>query len=179
MRGVTGRALFLTVVLALAAWEPARAEIYKCVGADGKMLFTGDRSQCPGAERHQSTGRIEKMPARPPATVRRPPARRRGGAIGNAAAKEALWRGKKIRAETELQGLEGRLEYMRQAVGWCNRGDVLFAEDDTGIRRSYDCRDVHNEYEQLKARQAGLRLYLGEGLEEECRRAGCLPGWIR
>ena len=50
---------------------------------------------------------------------------------------------------------------------------------ETGIRRSYDCRDVDNEHEQVKARLAGLRLYLDDGLEEECRRAGCLPGWIR
>ena len=49
----------------------------------------------------------------------------------------------------------------------------------TGIRSSYKCRDVDNEYEQVKARLAGLRLYLDDGLEEECRRAGCLPGWIR
>ena len=68
---------------------------------------------------------------------------------------------------------------MRRAVGWCNRGHSLFTEDETGIRRSYDCKHVHNEYEQAKAQLAGLRLYLEEGLEEECRRAGCLPGWIR
>ena len=61
----------------------------------------------------------------------------------------------------------------------CNRGHALYVEDETGIRRSYKCRDVDNEYEQAKARLAGLRLYLDDGLEEECRRAGCLPGWIR
>jgi chloramphenicol 3-O-phosphotransferase len=68
---------------------------------------------------------------------------------------------------------------MRRAVGWCNRGHAVFTEDELGIRRSYDCKDVHNEYEQVKARMEGLRLYLEEGLEDECRRAGCLPGWIR
>jgi len=177
-----GRALLLTAVLALAAtagWEPVRAEIYKCVGADGKTLFTSDRSQCPGAEQHQPRGRIEKVPAQPRARTRRPPARSRRSGIGSPAGSEALWRGKKVRAEAELQGLEARLEYMHRAVGWCNRGHALYAENEMGIRRSYDCRDVYNEYEELKARQAGLRLYLEEGLEEECRRAGCLPGWLR
>jgi hypothetical protein len=177
MRGVAVRALLLTAVLALAAWEPGRAEIYKCVGADGKTLFTSDRSQCPDAEAHQSTGRIEKVPAQPRRSMRRAPARRRS--LGSVAGGEALWRGKKLRAEAEVQGLEERLEYMRQAVGWCNRGHSLFTEDEVGIRRSYDCKHVHNEYEQAKAQLAGLRLYLEEGLEEECRRAGCLPGWIR
>ena len=178
MRGVMARAVLLTAFLALAGSEPGRAEIYKCIGADGKTLFTGDHSQCPGAERHQLSGRVEKMPAQSRSSGRRVPARLRRG-VGSVAGSEALWRGKKLRAEAELQGIEGRLEYMRRAVGWCNRGHALYAEDEMGIRRSYDCQDVHNEYEQLKARMSGLRLYLDEGLEEECRRAGCLPGWIR
>ena len=38
MREVMARALLLTAVLALGA--PGGAEIYKCLGADGKMLFT-------------------------------------------------------------------------------------------------------------------------------------------
>ena len=57
------RAFLLTAVLALAASEAGQAEIYKCIGPDGKTLFTSDQSQCPGAERHQSSGRVEKVPA--------------------------------------------------------------------------------------------------------------------
>ena len=178
MRGVMARAFLLTAVLALAASEAGQAEIYKCIGPDGKTLFTSDQSQCPGAERHQSSGRVEKVPAQSRSSYRRAPARLRRG-VGTVAGNEALWRGKKLRAEAELQGLEGRLEYMRRAVGWCNRGHSLYAEDEMGIRRSYDCQDVQNEHEQVKARMSGLRLYLDEGLEDECRRAGCLPGWIR
>jgi len=174
-----GRSLVLAAVLALVAWEPARTEIYKCVGADGKTLFTSDHSQCPGAERHESSGRLETVPTQARPSVRRPPARLRGRVIESVAGNEALWRGKKLRAETEMRDVEGRLEYVRRAVGWCNRGHDLYTEDETGIRRGYDCRSVQNEYEQVKARLAGLRLYLDEGLEEECRRAGCLPGWIR
>ncbi len=178
MRGVMAGAFLLTAVLALAASEAGQAEIYKCTGVDGKTLFTSDHSQCPGAERHQSSGRVEKVPVQSRSSVRRAPARLRRG-VGSVAGNEALWRGKKLRAEAELQGIEGRLEYMRQAVGWCNRGHSLYAEDEMGIRRSYDCQDVQNEFEQLKARMSGLRLYLDEGLEDECRRSGCLPGWIR
>ena len=179
MPGIMARALLLTAILGLVAWHPGRAEIYKCVGADGETLFTSNRSQCPGAARHQPAGRVEKLPAQSKSSVRRAPARFRSHGISSAAANEALWRGKKLRAETELRDLEGRLEYVRQAVGWCNRGHALYSEDETGIRRGYDCKNVYNEYEQVKAQMAGLRLYLEEGLEEECRRAGCLPGWIR
>jgi hypothetical protein len=173
------RSLLLAAVLALGTSEPARTEIYKCVGPDGNTLFTSNRSQCPGAERHESTGRVETVPSQSRSPVRRPPAIRRGPAIGGAAGNKALWGGKKLQAETELRDLELRHEYLRRAVTWCNRGHTLYTEDDTGIRSGYDCRDVKNEFEEVKARQAGLRLYLDEGLEEECRRAGCLPGWIR
>jgi hypothetical protein len=178
MRGISSRSLLLVTVVALVVWEPALAEIYKCVGADGKTLYTSDQSQCPGAEEHQSTGRLETVPSQPHPSVRRSPARGRR-TIEPVSGGEALWRGKKLRAETELRDLESRIEYVRRAVGWCNRGHALYVEDERGIRSGYDCRNVHNEYEEMKARMAGLRVYLDEGLEEECRRAGCLPGWIR
>lgn len=168
----------LVAVLALVAWEPALAEIYKCVGADGQTLYTSDQSQCPGAEEHQSTGRLETVTSQPRPSVRRSPARSLRS-TPQVAGGEALWRGKKLRAETELRDLEGRLEYMHRAVGWCNRGHDLYVEDKRGIRSGYDCGKVQNEYQQIKARVAGLRVYLDEGLEEECRKAGCLPGWIR
>ncbi len=179
MRGVMFRGLLLTAVLALGTSEAAQTEIYKCVGPDGETLFTSDLSQCPGAERHESTGRIETVPSASRPSVRRSPASRSSPAIGGAAGNPALWSGKKREAETELRALEERHDYLQRAVGWCNRGHDLYTEDDTGIRSDYDCRDVKNEYEQVKARIEGLRHYLDEGLEEECRRAGCLPGWIR
>jgi hypothetical protein len=179
MRGVKGGSLLLAAVLGLGAWEPARPEIYKCVGADGKTLFTSDPSQCPGADRHEPTGQFEKVPTQSRPSVRNPPARLRGRGTASPAGNEALWRGKKLRAEAQLRDLEGRLEYVRRAVVWCNRGHALYTEDETGIRRGYDCRNVHDAFEETEARLGELRVYLDEGLEEECRRAGCLPGWVR
>jgi hypothetical protein len=179
MRGVKAGSLLLAAVLVLGAWEPARTEIYKCVGADGKTLFTSDSSQCPGAERHEPTGRLEKVPGQSRSSVQRPPARLGSHGTASPAGNEALWRGKKLRAEAELRELEGRVEYVRRAVVWCNRGHALYSEDETGIRRGYDCRNVHDEFAEIEGRLAELRVYLDEGLEEECRRAGCLPGWIR
>jgi hypothetical protein len=179
MRDVMALPLLVAAALVLGSSEPAGTEIYKCIGADGKTLFTSDPSSCPGAEAHQSTGRVESIPSTPPASRERPPARRRVTRGSGVAGNEALWRGKKLRAETELRDLELRSQYLYKAVGWCNRGRTLYIEDEHGIRSDYDCKNVDNEYEELKARMAALRLYLDEGLEEECRRAGCLPGWIR
>jgi hypothetical protein len=179
MRRAADRALLLAALVFLAAAPALNAEIYKCVGRDGKTLFTSDRSQCPGAERHEPTGEIQTVPTTSKPSGRAAPARRRGGSLEQSGGGEALWRGKKLRAEAELRDLGNRIEYVRQAVKWCNRGHSLYAQDETGIRHEYDCEKVDNEFEQLKARQSGLRIYLAEGLEEECRRAGCLPGWIR
>jgi len=171
--------LLLGALVLLTVAPPAQAEIYKCVGPDGKTLFTSDASQCPGAKRHEPTGRIQTLPTPSSPSGAAVPARRRGGSPAPSGGGEALWRGKKMRAEAELRDLGHRIEYVRQAVKWCNRGHSLYAQDETGLRHEYDCDKVQNEFEQLKARQSGLRVYLDEGLEDECRRAGCLPGWIR
>lgn len=60
--------------LLLCAWihpGPAAAEIYRCVGADGKVRFVGDPAACPGAERHELKREIQRLPAQeqaPPAS---------------------------------------------------------------------------------------------------------------
>jgi hypothetical protein len=33
--------------------------------------------------------------------------------------------------------------------------------------------------ERLEGEQSAAEEYLREGLEDECRQAGCLPGWLR
>ena len=179
MRRAMEGVLLLVALVSLTVAPPAQAEIYKCVGSDGKTLFTSDASQCPGTRRHEPTGEIQKVPTPSPPAGRAVPAGSRGGNLAPSGGGEALWRGKKLRAEAELRDLGHRIEYVRQAVKWCNRGHSLYAQDEAGLRHEYDCDEVDNEFEQLEARQTGLRLYLAEGLEEECRRAGCLPGWIR
>ena len=40
-------------------------------------------------------------------------------------------------------------------------------------------RYVSREFHDLEQQEAAAREYLATGLPEECRRAGCLPGWLR
>jgi hypothetical protein len=51
--------------------------------------------------------------------------------------------------------------------------------DDAGIKQAVRCSDVKKELKALEQQEASARHYLQHELAEECRRAGCLPGWIR
>jgi len=170
-------------LLALAAGlclapAAARAELYKCQGPDGKTLFTSDRSQCPGAEAHQPTSRVQR--ARSSAAA---PAAPRLGAVAGGLEDDELeaqaWRAKRDEAESALAQAGAQLETLHEVAGWCNRGHEIWAEDADGLRHGVDCDQVEARHRELIREQKRLREYLDEGLEEECRRAGCLPGWIR
>jgi Domain of unknown function (DUF4124) len=170
------RSSVLALVLALCVAPLAsRAELYKCQGPDGKTLFTSDRSQCPGASAHQPSGRLQRSaPSPAPA-----PAARATPTAADEAAEAQAWRAKRQNAETALQQAEARLETLHAVAGWCNRGHEVFAEDRDGLRHGVDCDEVDATEKELRRERARLEAYLAEGLEEECRRAGCLPGWLR
>jgi hypothetical protein len=172
------RALWLLAVC-LAVPAAAAAELYKCRGPDGKTLFTSDRSQCPGAEAHEPSGSLQRTgpaPAPRKAPAARPAAR--PDPIDEEA-EAATWRAKRERAEAALRDVDARIAELHEAAGWCNRGYAIYAEDGDGLRRGVDCEDVDAREAELRRERAKLEAYVEEGLEEECRQAGCLPGWIR
>ena len=172
----------LAVLIVAGLWLApcaATAELYKCRGPDGKTLFTSDRSQCPGATAHEPSGRVQRSQSSPAAAA--PPSARpaaRARAVDDEAEAQA-WRAKRRGAESALRETESQLETLRQVAGWCNRGAEVWAEDQDGLRHGVDCADVDTQEAAVRREQKRLKAYLAEGLEEECRRAGCLPGWIR
>jgi hypothetical protein len=176
MRGVA-RLIVLSLCLAPCA---ATAELYKCQGRDGKTLFTSDRSQCPGATAHEPNGRVQRSQPSPAAAAAPAPARpaARARAVDDEAEAQ-VWKAKRREAEVALRQTESQLDTLRQVAGWCNRGAEVWAEDQDGLRHGVDCKDVDTEEAALRREQKRLEKYLAEGLEEECRRAGCLPGWVR
>jgi len=164
----------LALCLAPAA---ASAELYRCPGPDGKTLFTSDRSQCPGATAHEPKGNVQRSETPPVApSALRPPARR---ALDDDEAEAQVWRAKRRNAEAELRQTEAQLATLREVAGWCNRGHEVWAADRDGLRHDIDCEQVDDSERALRREQKRLAAYLAEGLEDECRRAGCLPGWIR
>jgi hypothetical protein len=168
----------LPLLLALAA--AAHAETYKCQGPDGKMLFTSDRSKCPQASLHESSGQLQRSQGAdeaPPARPRETSSHARSAFEEEAEAQ--VWRAKRANAQAELAQTAARLETLHQVAGWCNRGQEVWTEDADGLRHDIDCDDIEQRERTLRREHARLAAYLAEGLEEECRRAGCLPGWIR
>jgi hypothetical protein len=157
----------------------ARAELYKCQGPDGKTLFTSDRSRCPGAPLHETGREIQRT--QPSGPVRAPTQLRstRPAAAQDDAAEAQVWRAKRVEAESALGQTQARLATIRQVAGWCNRGGEVYAEDRDGLRHGVRCEEVDAADLALRREQKRLETYLSEGLEEECRRAGCLPGWLR
>ena len=164
----------------------AGAEIYRCPGPGGRPVFTSDAAACSGSVRHRPSrdvqrveggGKAEGDPASPVA----PPAAAAGvGDAGAAAdAQQAMWSRKRRESEAELAQLESRVEEMGELVSWCNRGGELVVEDSVGVRDRYSCDEARTSFDAMKRRISELESYLDGGLEEECRRSGCLPGWIR
>ena len=164
------------LAFALPAAEPAGAEMYRCTGPDGSPVFTSDPSRCPAAPAYRPAGEVQRVA--PPAPSSRPAARRSTALVDETASRN-VWQRKKLRAQNELRQAEADLEHLDRLIARCSRGADLWVEDDLGIRRGVDCNDVKAKRAQLAARVADLRHYLAEGLAEECRTAGCLPGWLR
>jgi hypothetical protein len=174
----TGTALLLSAVLLL--WGVASsAEIYRCVGPDGKTSFTSDRAQCAGAEPHELKRdiQVEQRPTERSAarSRRRAPAARAPRAGGD----ERMWRQKKAKAVSRLAATEKHWTRRREMVKACNRGHEWWGKDPSGIRRKIPCDTLRSELAELTQQRDELQQYLQSGLAQECRRAGCLPGWLR
>ncbi len=80
----------------------------------------------------------------------------------------AAWQARRDSAEERLQAT-------RQAIREVADGLTQACRFQGGD----ECQDLHARLERLETREQELVEYLDEGLAEQCRRAGCLPGWIR
>ena len=161
--------------------NPAAAgELLRCKGPDGKIVYTDDKSVCPDAKPFEPNGRISKPElgkSAPP--TRKPRARRR--IAGNTATKAEAerWRAKKAATESELERVAEKRAQFKGFVATCNRRGRVIHYDDAGIKQEVACNELQQRFAELDAQDAKIRAYLEEGLAEDCRRAGCLPGWIR
>ncbi len=93
--------------------------------------------------------------------------------------KPGVWREKKVSAEQELGALEKKWDYLNQYITHCNRHRKILSQSENGLRYEVSCKNIREEHAQVKVRMNEVSTYLNEGLSEACRRAGCLPGWIR
>ena len=173
-----GAALLLVTVA-----RDVRGDLLRCPGPDGNIIYTDDPSVCPGAEPFEPSGRLHSVkPVAPAATGRqqRLEAMERRRLMDKAEAGEIeRWQLKRRTKEEELRSIALRREELLGLLTWCNRGGRVVTYDDAGIKRAVRCSDVKKDLKGLEQQEAGVRHYLQHELAEECRRAGCLPGWIR
>jgi hypothetical protein len=172
------------VVTAAAAGapSPASADFYRCTGPDGRTIYTDNRATCPGAKKHEPTGKVQTVPTEENSEPAAPATRTRDSSthqIENERAQKEHWQQKKRMKEEELRALEERHAQLRQYVTACNRGMEIITRDETGIKYRVSCDQIRKEFQEAEALQEPIREYLETGLERECRQAGCLPGWIR
>jgi len=173
---------FLALALVLAAAAPVAAELYRCEGADGRAVFTDQKSACPGAEAYEPVGRVTSAGKSEEASPAPAAPAARGLTSPETSAEEILkrqWQQKKLEAEQAVQQVRDRRDQLQPLVSHCNRGGWVTARDDAGIKQRVNCSELKREFAGLEEAEAQARDYLDEGLAEDCRRAGCLPGWIR
>jgi hypothetical protein len=181
--GGLGRAtrLLLGILLVGGLSADARAELFRCEDADGRITYTDNPAACPGSRPHEPRGVVQKVLGGSTASPRRPGASASPSAPAAPveATAEQTWRQRKQDKEAELAQLESKQEHLREMVIWCNHGGEVVHRDEIGTPSTVPCGDLRSEFDSLEARIAAVRHYLDEEIQEECRRSGCLPGWIR
>lgn len=172
----------------------ADADLLRCKGPDGKMIYTNDKALCPQAKPFEPEGEVqsggppavskpaESTPGVTPEDAALAERKQRSEARQRAAEEEEsraqAWRDKKTQRETALAKIQKRRAYLETFFALCNVGGTVVARDAAGVERNVRCTDIRSQYAALGKDEERARQQL-EALPDECRRAGCLPGWIR
>ncbi|MGH0032825.1 MAG: hypothetical protein ACQGVC_23775 [Myxococcota bacterium] len=176
----------------LLAAVPAGAELLRCMGPDGKMIYTDKKEVCPEAEPFEPKGELQvgsttgereqreeaASSSRSRLAERRRRANERMAALEAQQGEEQRWRKKKADLEQEIEKTVARREYLKKFVTNCNRGGIVWARDEAGIKRKVKCSDIKRQFAEIQEKEQHANARLAE-LPEECRKAGCHPGWLR
>jgi Domain of unknown function (DUF4124) len=160
---------------------PAQAELFRCTGPDGKTVYTDQKDTCPGADPFEPSGVVHKAVTPPPPSGHSGsavPASRGADPLAQESA-AAQWKGRKAEAEQRVQSIRAEREYLEKYVSHCSRGDYVTTRDDAGIKQVVNCSQLKSQHRDLEQQEAAAREYLETGLADDCRKAGCLPGWVR
>jgi hypothetical protein len=157
------------------------AELFRCQRPDGSIVYTDDQAVCPGATNHEPQGVVQSVPesATPQgqAPAKRIQMMRR--ALEAETKDAAQWQNKKIDATNELAQLTSHRSVLKRYLNHCSRGGSVYIIKENGLKAMVPCSEVRMEFTDLENRHAELTAYLDGGLQQECHRAGCLPGWVR
>lgn len=176
---------WLMAVMAIWVISPvtqdAQAGLFRCQRPDGSVVYTDSQATCPGASPHEPRGAVQSVDVTEstrrsvPASAQEP----RAFAPGADDTAEAQWRNKKHQVEQEMEQLTLQTSEIEPYLTICNRGGYLYMTQDNGLKKRVSCDSLRTSFAKLESRRASLHEYLEHGLRDECRRAGCLPGWLR
>jgi hypothetical protein len=180
------KAVWSAAALAVALGAgSAHAELFRCKGPDGKTIYTDQKETCPGADPFEPSGVVHKAvtPEPPSAEPGRPdgPASHASDPLAEEAKADAAaqWKQRKLEAEQRVKSAQAQREHLEKYVSYCNRGAYVTTRDDAGIKQVVNCSELKREHSELEQQEAQAREYLETGLADDCRKAGCLPGWVR
>ena len=180
------------VAVALLAPSWIQTELLRCIGPDGKMIYTDNKALCPEAKPFEPKGELiapsgvgsSEARAVAPSPAGNSLAERRRRAEARQAAFEAeeseakRWKSKQEKLQADVDALAKKRAQLERFITNCNRGGLVWSRDDAGIKRKVKCSKIKEEYASLGAAEERASAALA-ALPEECRKAGCLPGWLR
>jgi hypothetical protein len=187
------RFVALLAGLALGA-APAAAELIEYRLPDGSTGFTDAAEHVPPDAEIVST----REEAAPPPEASAPVEAERAAAAPAAPARdaepepdleaeeEARWRERARQAQRAAREARIHAEAAERVYADC-RGSQSYwmwrqrvpGWHDPELRDSTACQDEGAALQSAQEAVAEADSYLADGLFEDCRRAGCLPGWIR
>ncbi|HTF36294.1 MAG TPA: hypothetical protein VK714_21640 [Myxococcota bacterium] len=178
------RALWIGLLWAALMAQPALAgELLTYRTPDGGLGITDNPKLVPpGSEilrRDPETpqrGETSRDPVSPPTARRSIPARRSGEADPDRA-EATRWRQRLRQARQEEERAAHALQQAERDYRSCRHRENFGSSYQAHIPGETACDEApvvaaQQEYERAKA-------YAEDGIEDECRRAGCLPGWLR
>jgi hypothetical protein len=176
-----GAALVIALLGCALPTAGTASDLLRCTLPDGRVIYTDDKSQCPDAQPYRPSGSVHEVTSKPapPPPPDAPAARGAESATEAQAAEAQRWRELKASKEEELRQVTRQHTDLRGWVSFCNDGHTVITRDEAGLQQRIPCSQLNARLEQLAHRADALRDYLENELPEECRRAGCLPGWIR
>lgn len=106
-----------------------------------------------------------------------PPSARRSGEADSDTAEATRWRKRLRQARQEEERAAHALQQAKRDYRSCRHRENLGSSYQDHIPGETACDEApvvaaQQEYERARA-------YTEDGIEDECRRAGCLPGWLR
>jgi hypothetical protein len=144
---------------------------------DPKLVPPGSEILRRDPETHRRGQASSETDPSPPATPPRDASAKPSGDADPDSAEETRWRQKLRQARQDEERAAHALELAERDYRSCRHRENLGSAYQAHVPGETACDEApvaaaQHDYERAKA-------YAEDGIEDECRRVGCLPGWLR